>query len=704
MQQHIPQALTLSTWILGPVLLALQIFGLGYAWAGLLTPARQEDLPPRRRSLATAAQLAAVGLCLLLLLNLALAQTGLLHPPVAPIAQAVLFLIGCAATRNARARHITFPSARVTLAAAAAFATATAAVMLLPNRAEWVAGGWDPGVYINNGLHIARTGSAHAEPFSPFDQLTESELDLFTHHFDQHREAFPGIPVDPDTRTLQMYFFPLTPTAVATVAQTLGPRGAVRLNLILALLIIPLFCALLLQLTGNPGISALAGLFLLLNPVFLYHLNIPTSECLQLFLLCCIGWFLAHRPRRGAVLIAAAIPLLAAILNRLAFLPFAATIPLILAWLDRSDATWLHKNRRYSALWIAILLGWCVNWAAAPATMIRLLPVVHMLGLAALALFALTLIVHRITSLPAGRNLLQHWGATAEIALGCMLLIFAFSLILPWVPAPLARAAFNLKMLLPYLGPVTAAAAMGGFLLVLFSRDPALQRLRWPVIFLLACGLALVVQRFAANLRPWVTRRSLDNLVPFCAILAAVLVHRLAPPQPWQKRFPRLPTRLPQIGGAVLLIGLGLPKAYRGLQARDYNGLPQAIAEVAANIPATDPPAIILADHFAWGTPLAMIHGQNVLNGERIWQSETLCSQGFDALSRIHATGRPILFFTSTEAGHSVYPTPHGEFTLLYDSGTVVIQQVLHRPEFTDFKSVAKPKRFRLYRWSPPNP
>ncbi|HCF94179.1 MAG TPA: hypothetical protein DEW46_03890 [Verrucomicrobia bacterium] len=147
-----------------------------------------------------------------------------------------------------------------------------------------------------------------------------------------------------------------------------------------------------------------------------------------------------------------------------------------------------------------------------------------------------------------------------------------------------------------------------------------------------------------------------------------------------------------------------MPKAYRGLQARDYNGLPQAIAEVAANIPATDPPAIILADHFAWGTPLAMIHGQNVLNGERIWQSETLCSQGFDALSRIHATGRPILFFTSTEAGHSVYPTPHGEFTLLYDSGTVVIQQVLHRPEFTDFKSVAKPKRFRLYRWSPPNP
>ena len=147
------------------------------------------------------------GAVTLLLSALALAAAGLLNLAALTILAA---LISAAALIFVRARlsPMTLKAAGIALIFIGAV---SAAVMLIPKPGEWIVGGWDPGVYINQGVSIARNHGFRAPPLPCYRELSARGLELFTRGTARYTEAFPGCPIDPHSRRFVLYFFPLTP-------------------------------------------------------------------------------------------------------------------------------------------------------------------------------------------------------------------------------------------------------------------------------------------------------------------------------------------------------------------------------------------------------------------------------------------------------------------------------------------------------------
>lgn len=65
-------------------------------------------------------------------------------------------------------------------------------VLLLPQRGEWVVGGWDPGVYLNQGVLVSQQGSFYPEALPCYKNLSEEAFAAFTRGRGNYIEAFPG--------------------------------------------------------------------------------------------------------------------------------------------------------------------------------------------------------------------------------------------------------------------------------------------------------------------------------------------------------------------------------------------------------------------------------------------------------------------------------------------------------------------------------
>ncbi len=79
--------------------------------------------------------------------------------------------------------------------------------MLLPNTGEWIAGGWDPGVYLNTGINVGQTGT-----FTPQDKafgadFTPAERSHFMRYPSNRSERFPGILSNKNGTEINFHFF-----------------------------------------------------------------------------------------------------------------------------------------------------------------------------------------------------------------------------------------------------------------------------------------------------------------------------------------------------------------------------------------------------------------------------------------------------------------------------------------------------------------
>ncbi|NCC53353.1 MAG: hypothetical protein EOM20_19375, partial [Spartobacteria bacterium] len=194
------------------------------------------------------------------------------------------------------------------------------AAQCLPQRGEWVVGGWDPGIYINHGVYVATQGTFHPEPAAGYTEISEDELALFTRRDEGYVETFTGVPIDTAHRNHEIYFFRLMPALIAVLVDCGGLRAALRVNFILALPAMLAFFVMCLAFRRALPFALLALCLLITQPVWQYLIHLPTSEMLQLFLLSsAVALIVGSRNPRDTLL--AACCFFGAVINRLTFLP-----------------------------------------------------------------------------------------------------------------------------------------------------------------------------------------------------------------------------------------------------------------------------------------------------------------------------------------------------------------------------------------------
>lgn len=669
----------------------------GAAWRWILRGSRPAGPGRGACWLIAAAESILLGLIFCLLSVLTLARLGAFNRTAGWGAIAVVSLAGLALGWARRGKGLGEVLAD-SLPGLAAAGLGAALVLGLPQRGEWVLGGWDPGVNVNEGVCVGRLGTLSPEAAPAYREMGSGALKLFTRRLSGMDEAFPGIPVDLATGRFRFYFYPMTPVAVAVLHRCGGLRAAVRVNEFLGLLAVLMFAALLRA--GGYGTvrSLLTCAVFAAQPIFLYHLHTPASEMLELLLVCALGFCLVRREESWAFSIAAALLVLTAVLNRISFELFGALLVVAVAAtdLDRPDRRRVAGEHALLALGLAagaVFYGSLspVSIAKIGVAMVR----IYAVGAAAVAA-ALALDLASFH-----RPLREHALRAASGRSGYVLL--ALTAVLLGISAVtsgyLGRAVVNARNLLPFVGwPVTLLAwiGLGGLLVPARGRkDP--RTISGLIVFLLVVFAIVLRYRHAAALYPWATKRYLLPVVPLAALLAGTTLWRI-----WSARGGRAWSRVLAIGLLVASLLPRWPWIRDAWQKTEYDGVSRTLSDIAQHVDAED---VVVADHFWWGAPLTFVYGKQVLNGERIWAVGEGGAEraAVDALRRLRSAGRRVWFVTSTEMGMEIFGVDVKGADLRWSSGPVQFREIVQQKRPRGFLTRERVAEFRLYAWDEPS-
>ena len=150
---------------------------------------------------------------------------------------------------------------------------------------EWIIGGMDPGVYVNIGVNIAKTGSIIS--YDPLiASLDPSVLDQFLLIWHRgYPVQSPGFYItDISTGQITPQFLYLWPTWIAIFYSLMGLKGSLLATSFFAIMSIVAFFSLT-KILSNTHIGLLASLLLSISYAQIFFAKYPASEMLSQFLL-----------------------------------------------------------------------------------------------------------------------------------------------------------------------------------------------------------------------------------------------------------------------------------------------------------------------------------------------------------------------------------------------------------------------------------
>lgn len=689
----------------GTFWLALRLIGVGWAWG-----CASDDLARRDEAGSffwDVGRAVAVGLLFNLLPILLLAALGIWTPKVDWALWAILVAGGIL---WAGKRGVTVRRAVPRGIAALMLVWFLGSLPLLSApRSEWLAGGWDPGIYQNEALVLARAGDLQGQPDTIYSAMTPEERELFSVSENSYRETFPSVPIRIADGSLPLYSFQLTPVCGAWFLRMGGMGLLLRMPAILAAWgVLPALA--LFGLVGLGGWRRWVGLGLwLLSPSWWYHQAIPTAEMLYLLLL--LGGLLFYvrafldrtRVSLGTlcVLFAATVnhPNVAVLASGLLLvaaaaegnlgapgrwgrvLPGFAAIGLALAWNGWFSGLTMWRLEEKDHALRMILAAWAVGGLGSVSLLWRPLP-------SALKAWGLRLL--RVGCAAFGA-VIAAVALGAGVARGHSALVAAATTI-PEFGGP---ALDRFLRLLSFHGALAMAWAGIGIVWLALRRDSVRPVVKALVLALGAVSLFLLTSPGIAAIYPWALRRYVAYLVPLLALTQAEVVVRWVeglrgPGRRW--RWLALLLFLPALVQAARL-------SVAAARVGDYPGLVQVLNALEQ---AAEPRAVIVADDPLWGTPLLRVGGRDVINGRPLWQSRDpeFQRQFLAGLQRVRErTGRPMLWLTSTAKGLELYPVeldgvsaPRVEIPYAY-------QTVIHSRRANRFAVAPQERRFRLYAW-----
>jgi len=580
----------------------------------------------------------------------------------------------------------------------AASAGIAAVIMIAPGRGAWIAGGWDPGIYVNQGVAVSHAGTFHPGPEPAWTRIGAEGFSSFSREsgnpFPFH-EYLPVVPINPDTGEIRHFFFRGMPAFVAVMERCGGLRAAARANLFAAWIAFAAFAALCMSLLETPAARWMALAILLTHPIWWFMAHFPTSEMLQLAVVAgAAAWFPSLPRSRGAGIFVAALLLLGT-LNRFSFLPFGALLLCTISWIDlRFDQPGRFRERFIQVC--AVSGGALYGFAFCGVTMDRLGDHVQPLLLAGLPLLVVSL---ALTLGPAHRHA-KRFAALPGLPGYLLLVVAALIVTHDFIRNPNHRiVAFEIAgPLLPYLGYAPLLGGLAGMILVLSGRSTEKGIIVTVLWFFAAAMVASVSTTTITMWLPFAARRHLVYALPFFALFSGILFATL-----WQWTDGKKALRT-----LVLCIGLALPfanidRARDAVIRTEFNGLPEVLARVANNF---EPGDIVVADHYKWGTPLRFLFGVAVLNGETLWEKDSTSAKRADAMNALYEAagrGHRVLFLTSTGQGLACYRHEIPESNLLWDSGDIAVTQLRQDMEERGFTQSTRTKRFRIYQLFAPD-
>lgn len=685
------------------LLLALRIVALGEVWVtwptGISRRWRLADGLDRLGSVVV------LGLLLNLLPALLLAPLGWWTPVGDWVAWGLWLGAGAWRVRGALGLRARARSAGLAFAAVGMTALA---VLLLPPRSEWWAGGWDPGLYQNNARAIAARNGLPPVRQTVYAAMTEAERSLVSQSADTYPEVLPGVPIQLSDGALPLFFFHLTPICGAWFHRLGGSDLLNRMPGMLALLgLWPVYS--LLRRLGLRRWRPVAGVGLwCLAPMWWYQQAIPTTEPLYMLLLCGgLLFYVQAATARATWPLAAALCLLAATINHLNFWVVGGVLLLVAAG-GEAAARLPGRLGRVGLGVVALAAGAAWDMVFAQTTIHKLHAKDGVLWLVLVPAVAIS----SLALLWAWRPLPSRWVARAGRAarwmfaggaVGLAVLVAALS-----VPAArdfcfrgvdLVPGARNVLLrfdrLLAFHGAATFLLVGMGMGCAAWDRRPSRRALRLVVL-----GLGLVIVLFLVNggvapIYPWALRRYVIVAVPFMALTQTYGIIRLV--ESWR--------RIPLVcrGLGCLLMGLalvgGVKNSVAACRVGDYRGLSELLLDLDAQL---EPGDVVVADDPRWGTPLLLAHGRDVLDGKRLWES---AEPGFQAdylrmLRRLQREeGRRVLWLTSTEAGLGVYPLDIGPVAPVFEDLPFSYRTVVHSARADHFEARDNPRVFGLYEW-----
>lgn len=675
------------------VLIALRFFVVGVAWTWFMPVPDRVSRCAWTRWLFVGARAALGGIVIGALLTLVLGQLGCYRSVVEYTVLGVLAVVGLLPAF--RCSRSSLPAClRDAVPVMLVSVLGVIVIMGLPRRGEWLMGGWDPGVYISEGVALERTGTFYPSDPLLFDQLNTEERAVFTRGDEHRTERFPGVVIDAKRQRLSYEFFRLHPSLIAVLHRCGGITAALRGNTILGMFAVFVFCGMMLVLSGAPH-ALFASFVLMAQPLWLYHTHTPVSEMLHLLLMLGIGLLLPGRDSSRAATIWLAVLIMGMILNRFSFLPFAAMLIVALAWLDleRADRQRVWAERGWQ--WGAAALGAWVDWRVSPASLqgwSKTVVPVMLKVVAACAVFAVACdVAGSIAALRRRFCRVPRW-VRGVMGWVCLALVAGLACYGAW--GPQTKNADNLVRLLPFVGPVVCVYAVVGVWLM-SHRKQAIGRVLGSFLFVLfGITMVVLVKKWVKDFYPWATRRYLANAIPMLAMLASYPLARL-----WEAKGRPFMGRGAAVALLLVLLGGGARMSWHAWSRVETRGLLHVLDAVAERIGDDD---IVVVDTPTWGTPLKMVYGKEILNGKHMWRRKDAAQMqvGLAALARRHEAGRPIRFLTTTRTlGMDIYPVRVAPVTLDWESEESFLQSIDHSSRADDFEVRAKQNVFRLFTW-----
>jgi len=574
-------------------------------------------------------------------------------------------------------------------------------ILLSPVRSEWLAGGWDPGIYQNNAISVANHDGIQPRLNPFYARLTAEERITLSRGTDSYREIFPSVPIQIENGSMPVYSFHLTSMMGAWLYRSGGTPALVRMPAFLAWWWLPVLAALLYQLGWRGWRAGLPVLAALISPIWWYHQAIPTAEMLYLFLFTSSMWFYRQAAMEmSRIPFAAGIILCMATINHFNFPVVAGLFFFVIALLGPCER---HEASRLFFFMFAITLGIIYDIVLSGITIQRLqekdlvLPWV-LIPFAALFVMAITLAFwHRSTAIRLHMRQVASM-ALSLAGLATALVAIAISVAMthaPWLDyigrLPLiGDVAIRFSRIQLFTGLVAmVAAGTGLFFYFRRSRQEG-------AVFLLALGVVFLSFLFnpgIAEIYPWGLRRYVPVLLILMVAGQAALIMSL------------LEFKTPKAGSmkagflllALCIVSLMARNVGSAMRVGDYAGMEKMMKTISDSVGERD---LVVADDPAWGTPLLMLYGHAVVNGKLLWnnQDSDYRRRFLNILQRMESDhGYRVLWLTSTDRGASLYPELSGRVDMLKMFDPFYFQTIIHSARADHFATRKEQRIFRLY-------
>jgi len=475
------------------------------------------------------------------------------------------------------------------------------AALLWHNPFSYIFGGWDPGAYINTGVHIARTGTINYTD-SFFAALPDDLKPAFSHYRSGLYQRFPGFLIgDMAQGKVLPQFHHVYPVWIAVFYMLFGLKSVFYVNAVFGL-----FSVMAVYFIGkkvfDKRTGTIAALLLLLNITQVWQVRFQTAEITaQFFILASLYMFSAFFQNRSALFgIGGAVSLACALFTRFDMLLY---LPLVVFGLYMMFITGRRKDlvgpgltlvlagagfvlyKRYTCLYIPLQHLIISNTAVYAAG--------GLLSAGVIFYFAYKKWPRALTSF-----LNSAAFRFTVVAAVCLLAVYAYSV------RPKIEHSFdggNFVALGWFMTPWGLAMAVAGISVFFIN----LRRIDEIVIFLVSL-LSIVVytyRLFSDDFYMWSARRFVPVVIPALCLFVGWFINRIG------SRLKR--ARI--VATAALVLVTAAPPLVNGwavVRGDDYAGSISFLSRLAA---ALDPEGVYLCNGYRVAAPLNLIYNFNTI-------------------------------------------------------------------------------------------